>query len=162
MRLQDADTRIARGHDVVGGEGVTVVEWGDKVSSALPVERLDVRIDAGVAEGDEITRFYDPMISKLIAYGPSRDEAIRSMRRALDEFEVRGLATNIEFLSAIMAHPRFHAADLDTGFIAKEFGDRFIPTQGTYPDVGRLVAVAATMSRMIDLYARSEIGRAHV
>ncbi len=108
-----------------------------------------VRIDAGAAEGDEITRYYDPMISKLIATGATRDDAIKSMRRALDEFEVRGVATNLEFLSAIMAHPRFQAADLDTGFIAQEFGDRFLPMTGSYPDVGVLVAVAATMSRIL-------------
>jgi propionyl-CoA carboxylase alpha chain len=125
-----------------------LVKYREPTSGVFGTQK-SVRIDAGVTEGDEITRFYDPMISKLIANGPTRDEAIRSMCRALDEFEVRGLATNIEFLAAIMAHPRFHAAELDTGFIAKEFGDRFIPMQGNYPDVGRLVAVAAVMSRIL-------------
>ena len=125
-----------------------LVKYREPTSGVFGMQK-SVRIDAGVAEGDEITRFYDPMISKLIATGPTRDEAIKSMRRALDEFEVRGLASNIEFLAAIMAHPRFHAAELDTGFIAKEFGDRFIPMQGAYPDVGRLVAVAAVMSRIL-------------
>ena len=125
-----------------------LVKYREPTSGVFGTQK-SVRIDAGVAEGDEITRFYDPMISKLISTGATRDEAIKSMCRALDEFEVRGLATNIEFLAAIMAHPRFHSAEIDTGFIAKEFGERFLPMQGAYPDVGRLVAVAAVMSRVL-------------
>ena len=125
-----------------------LVRYREPTSGIFGTQKT-IRIDAGAAEGDEITRFYDPMISKLIANGPTRDDAIKSMRRALDEFEVRGVATNLEFLSAILAHPRFQAADLDTGFIAKEFGDRFLPMQSAYPDLGRLAAVAATMSRIL-------------
>ncbi len=125
-----------------------LVRYREPTSGVFGTQK-SVRIDAGAAEGDEITRYYDPMISKLIATGATRDDAIKSMRRALDEFEVRGVATNLEFLSAILAHPRFEAADLDTGFIAQEFGDRFLPMTGAYPDVGVLVAVAATMSRIL-------------
>jgi propionyl-CoA carboxylase alpha chain len=108
-----------------------------------------VRIDNGVLEGDEIMRHYDPMITKLIAMGATREDARRTLLRAIDEFELRGLANNREFLAAVLALPRFQAGDLDTGFIAKEFGDRFLPTQSSYPDIGVLVAVAATMSRIL-------------
>src|SRR5260221_157965 len=66
----------------------------------------DVRVDSGVYEGGEISMFYDPMIAKLCSYGKTRTEAIGRMRRALDEFYIRGVSHNVPFLAALMAHPR--------------------------------------------------------
>ncbi len=71
--------------------------------------RPDVRVDTGVYEGGEISMFYDPMIAKLCSYGKTRIDAIERMRRALDEFYVRGVSHNVPFLAALMAHPRFRA-----------------------------------------------------
>ncbi len=84
-----------------------------------------MRVDSGVYEGAEISMFYDPMIAKLVAYGPDRQSATQTMREALDAFYIRGLNHNMPFLSALMAHERFAAGRLTTGFIAEEFPDGF-------------------------------------
>ncbi|ODU31567.1 biotin carboxylase N-terminal domain-containing protein, partial [Sphingopyxis sp. SCN 67-31] len=66
-----------------------------------------IRVDDGVAEGGEVSIFYDPMIAKLITWGETRDEAADLQVAALDRFELEGLGHNIDFVSAIMQHPRF-------------------------------------------------------
>jgi 3-methylcrotonyl-CoA carboxylase alpha subunit len=78
------------------------------------------RIETGVEEGDEISPFYDPMIAKLIAHGDDRDEAIAALADILDEVEVWPVRTNANFLFNALLHPAFGAAELDTGFIARE------------------------------------------
>lgn len=90
-----------------------------------PEETATVRVDTGVFEGAEISMFYDPMIAKLVTYGETREQAIAAQRRALDEFYIRGIAHNIPFLSALMAHPRFQSGDMSTNFIAEEYPDGF-------------------------------------
>ncbi len=77
------------------------------------------RVDTGVREGDSIPVHYDPMIAKLIVHGADRAAALRQLRRALAEYEIAGVATNLGLLRAIAAHPAFAAAELDTGFIAR-------------------------------------------
>ncbi len=84
-----------------------------------------VRVDDGVADGGEVSMFYDPMIAKLITWGKTRDEAADKQIAALDKFELEGLGHNIDFVSAIMQHPRFRSGDLTTGFIAEEYPDGF-------------------------------------
>ncbi|MDF2493957.1 acetyl-CoA carboxylase biotin carboxylase subunit [Sphingomonas sp.] len=84
-----------------------------------------IRIDDGVAEGSAITRFYDPMIAKLISWAPDRAGAIDAQARALEQFEIEGPATNIDLAAALMRHPRFRAGDLETGFIAQEYPGGF-------------------------------------
>ena len=88
-------------------------------------ERAYVRVDDGVAEGGEVSMFYDPMIAKLITWAPTREEAIDLQIAALDAFEIEGLGHNIDFLSALMQHPRFRAGALTTGFIAEEYPEGF-------------------------------------
>ena len=90
-----------------------------------PQENAHVRVDTGVYEGAEISMFYDPMIAKLVTTGATRDEAIAAQRQALDEYFIRGIAHNIPFLSALMAHPRFQSGDMTTAFIAEEYPDGF-------------------------------------
>jgi acetyl-CoA carboxylase, biotin carboxylase subunit len=82
-----------------------------------------VRNDNGVYAGYTVPVFYDPMLSKLIAHGKTRDEAIGRMRRALAEYRVDGIMTTIPFFTFIMEHPDFAAARFDTSFI-----DRILPT----------------------------------
>ena len=84
-----------------------------------------VRVDDGVADGGEVSMFYDPMIAKLITWGKTRDEAADKQIAALDKFELEGLGHNIDFVSAIMQHPRFRSGELTTGFIAEEYPDGF-------------------------------------
>ncbi|HEX2794367.1 MAG TPA: acetyl/propionyl/methylcrotonyl-CoA carboxylase subunit alpha [Croceicoccus sp.] len=84
-----------------------------------------IRVDDGVMEGGEVSMFYDPMIAKLITWAPTRDEAADLQVKALDAFEIEGLGHNIDFVSAIMQHPRFRSGELTTGFIAEEYLDGF-------------------------------------
>jgi propionyl-CoA carboxylase alpha chain len=84
-----------------------------------------VRVDDGVYDGGEVSMFYDPMIAKLITWGKTRDEAADLQIAALDRFEIEGLGHNIDFVSAIMQHPRFRSGELTTGFIAEEYPDGF-------------------------------------
>ncbi len=101
-----------------------------------------VRVDAGVEEGGEVSIFYDPMIAKLITWGETRDEAADLQVAALDRFELEGLGHNIDFLSAIMQHPRFRSGELTTGFIAEEYPEGFHGAD-TDADVTRALAAIA-------------------
>ncbi|GLR47113.1 acetyl-CoA carboxylase biotin carboxylase subunit [Sphingomonas astaxanthinifaciens] len=84
-----------------------------------------VRVDDGVFEGGEVSMFYDPMIAKLVTWAPTRDEAADKQVEALDAFRIEGLGHNVDFLSAIMQHPRFRVGELTTGFIAEEYPEGF-------------------------------------
>ena len=82
-----------------------------------------IRDDSGVSEGDEVSIHYDPMISKLAAWGQTREEAIDRMRRALDEYAVGGISTTLPFFREIIRDDEFIEAKLDTGFIPR-FNER--------------------------------------
>jgi propionyl-CoA carboxylase alpha chain len=108
-----------------------------------------VRNDAGVREGDEISMYYDPMISKLSTWGPDRIAAIDAMGRALENFHIEGLGQNIPFLAAVMDQGRFRSGELSTSYIKDEFPEGF---QGTAPDDFQkdlMTAVACAMHRAI-------------
>lgn len=83
----------------------------------LPAGGLGLRVDTAVYEGYEIPPFYDSMIAKVITYGGSREEAIAKMNRALYEFIINGVDTNIEFQSRILNHPEYLRGEFDTSFI---------------------------------------------
>ncbi|WP_372890712.1 biotin/lipoyl-containing protein, partial [Rhodosalinus sp.] len=80
------------------------------------------RADTGVRAGDAITPHYDPMIAKLVVHGPTRDIALRKLRRALDATQVAGTVTNLAFLGALARHAGFAAGDVDTGLIDRDRG----------------------------------------
>src|SRR5206468_10340573 len=86
---------------------------------------ITVRNDTGVYEGGEISIWYDPMIAKLVTHAKTREAAIDAQSDALDAFAIEGIRHNIPFLAALMAHPRWRAGKLSTGFIAEEFPDGF-------------------------------------
>jgi len=102
-----------------------------------------IRVDDGVYEGGEVSMFYDPMIAKLITWGETRDEAADKQVAALDQFEIEGLGHNIDFVSAIMQHPRFRSGELTTGFIAEEYPEGFTGAPASEELQGELAAVAA-------------------
>jgi pyruvate carboxylase subunit A len=81
---------------------------------------IGIRVDSGVYNRYVIPPYYDPMISKLVAWGRDRNEAILRMRRALYEYIIVGVKTNIPFHKAVMENPRFVSGDLSTSFIEKE------------------------------------------
>ncbi len=107
------------------------------------VESVRVRVDDGVAEGGEVSMFYDPMIAKLVTWAPTREAAIDAQIAALDAFEIVGPGTNIDFVSALMQHPRFRAGALTTGFIAEEYPEGFHGAPASADLTRTLAAVAA-------------------
>ena len=112
-----------------------------------PAEHSDddvrVRVDDGVAEGGEVSMFYDPMIAKLVTWAPTREAAIDAQIAALDAFEIVGPGTNIDFVSALMQHPRFRSGALSTGFIAEEYPEGFQGAPASEDLTQTLAAVAA-------------------
>ncbi|WP_166038565.1 acetyl/propionyl/methylcrotonyl-CoA carboxylase subunit alpha [Sphingosinicella sp. YJ22] len=109
-----------------------------------------VRVDDGVFEGGEVSMFYDPMIAKLITWAPTRDEAIAAQVEALDEFIVDGIGHNIDFLSALMQHPRFQQGRLTTGFIAEEYPEGFEGAPASDELVADLAIIAAVAGHVTD------------
>ena len=108
-----------------------------------------VRNDAGVREGDEISMFYDPMISKLSTWAPTRLAAIDAMGMALEDFHIEGLGQNIPFLAAVMDQARFRSGVLSTNYIKDEFPDGFLGTPPTNWQRELVSAVACAMHRII-------------
>ena len=109
-----------------------------------------VRVDDGVAEGGEVSIFYDPMLAKLVTWAPTRDGAIDAQLAALDRYEIAGVGHNLHFLSALMQHERFRAGALTTGFIAEEYPDGFA---GAPADARLLTALAATAAFVATAHA---------
>ena len=105
-----------------------------------------IRVDDGVYDGGEVSMFYDPMIAKLITWGPNRDVAADLQIAALDRFEIEGLGHNIDFVSAIMQHPRFRSGELTTGFIAEEYPDGFHGASAEPSLVKSLAAIAGFLA----------------
>jgi acetyl-CoA carboxylase biotin carboxylase subunit len=104
-------------------------------------EGMGLRNDCGVYEGAEVPIYYDPMIAKLITWGENRVEAILRMRRALREYQVRGIKTNIAFNQWILRHPRFMSGDFNTSFIEEEY--RSTSNEEVYPHKEIALASAA-------------------
>ena len=86
---------------------------------------VTLRVDDGVIEGSEVSIYYDPMIAKLCTWAPTREAATDAMAKALDGYEIDGIITNLPFLSALIAHPRWRSAELTTKLIEEEFPDGF-------------------------------------
>jgi propionyl-CoA carboxylase alpha subunit len=110
---------------------------------------VTVRNDTGVYEGGEISLYYDPMIAKLVTHAPSRAAAVAAQSDALDAFVIDGIRHNVPFLAALMAHPRWQAGKLSTGFIAEEFPGGFhaVAPQGETAKV--LAAMAAAIDHVL-------------
>ncbi|MFJ2646458.1 acetyl-CoA carboxylase biotin carboxylase subunit [Streptomyces sp. NPDC087420] len=92
-----------------------------------------VRTDSGLSEGTDVGSAYDPMLSKVIAYGPDRATALRRLRAALADTVTLGVPTNAGFLRRLLAHPSVVAGDLDTGLVEREVAD-LLPA-GVPPEV---------------------------
>ena len=90
-----------------------------------PPEVNGVRIDAGFVEGDEVSSHYDPMIAKLIVHGPDRTAALQKMVAALEQYEIAGLVTNIDFVKRVCQSPDFIAGNVETGYIPKHHDELF-------------------------------------
>jgi propionyl-CoA carboxylase alpha chain len=113
------------------------------------LDGVTVRNDTGVTEGGEISIHYDPMIAKLVTHGATRDVAIAAQSNALDAFVIDGIRHNIPFLSALMAHERWRAGRLSTGFIAEEFPEGFHPIAPAGAMAETIAAVAAAIDHVM-------------
>jgi 3-methylcrotonyl-CoA carboxylase alpha subunit len=109
---------------------------------AFPEGRSGIRIDSGVEQGSEITVHYDPMIAKVIAYGPDRATAISRLIDALDATIVSGPTTNRAFLARLLGHARFRKGDVSTGMIEEVFADLKTPSE-IPPKIIALAALAS-------------------
>lgn len=94
----------------------------------IPDVSENVRVDTGVRQGDEVSVYYDPMIAKLIVWDEDRDKALNRLTKALSEYRISGMTTNIDFLYNLANSKSFRAADLDTGFIEKHHAEIFHDT----------------------------------
>ena len=110
-----------------------------------PEQSNGLRIDAGYREGDAVSPHYDAMLAKVIAWAPTRDAAIERLNRGLEDTDVRGIVTNIPFLSALVTHPDVRANVIDTGFIERELKNLTPPPRAP-SDLELCAAVAAILS----------------
>lgn len=101
-----------------------------------------IRVDTGFGKGREISRYYDSLIAKVIAHAATRDQAIRRLCSALREFHILGVATNIEYLIAVLEHPEFLAGNTDTGFLGRHFAE-WQPRADVPEAIGLLVGMAS-------------------
>ncbi len=107
-----------------------------------PPQGTNIRTDSGVAAGSEITVYYDPMVAKLLAWAPTREQAIARMTYALDNFVILGPTTNIPYLRRILNHPEFVAGNTHTHFLA----DHAIDAAPTSPPPAAYIAAAVCKS----------------
>src|SRR6185437_11060856 len=110
-----------------------------------PEQTNGLRIDAGYREGDAVSPHYDAMLAKVIAWAPTRDAAIERLNRGLEDTDVRGIVTNIPFLSALLTHPDVRANAIDTGFIERELKKLTPPPAGA-SELELCAAVAAILN----------------
>ncbi len=123
-------------------------QTGRLVHLRLP-EGEGIRVDSGIEQGGSVSVHYDPMIAKVIAYGPDRPAALARLAAALGRTEVVGVTTNAAFLKALVEHPEVVAGPIDTGFVGREI-DRLAPTPSA-PSAA-VIAVAG-LAEMLDLAA---------
>jgi acetyl-CoA carboxylase biotin carboxylase subunit len=105
-----------------------------------------LREDSGVYEGFEVPVHYDSMLSKLVAHGTTRADAIARMRRALSEYKILGVRTTLPFLARVMRHPEFVAGDFDTSFVARMAAEPAGADEGPW----RIGVAAAAIRRLED------------
>ncbi len=111
-----------------------------KILFLRPADGPGIREDSGVSQGSEISLYYDPMISKLVAWGNNREHAIRRMLRALREYELLGIHTTIPFLIRVLEHPQFRKGRFTTKFI-EEYGEQLFSDDDPLAEVAHLAAV---------------------
>ena len=120
---------------------------------------VTLRNDTGVAEGSEISLYYDPMIAKLVTHAPTRQQAIAAQADALDAFTIEGIRHNVPFLATLMQHKRFQAGKLSTAFIAEEFPDGFHQVAPPADMTRVLAAVAAAADHVLGARKRRISGQ---
>ncbi|XP_019854923.1 PREDICTED: methylcrotonoyl-CoA carboxylase subunit alpha, mitochondrial [Amphimedon queenslandica] len=100
---------------------------------ATPSSSETVRIDTGVRQGDEVTAYYDPMIAKLVVWGPTRTLALNKLVQSLHNYQIVGVHSNLSFLTSLASHQSFIDADVHTGFIEQHRESLFPSNKGLSP-----------------------------
>lgn len=106
-----------------------------RVPDASAAITPSLRLEQGFTEGAQIGVFYDPMIAKLVVHGRDRTEALRMLRRGLEEYKVVGVSTNVEFLRTLAGNDAFIQGDVETGFIKKHYSELFPPISDPSPEL---------------------------
>ncbi|KAJ3113048.1 hypothetical protein HK098_007834 [Nowakowskiella sp. JEL0407] len=114
-----------------------------------PAASPSVRIETGIRQGDAVSVYYDPMIAKLVVHGRDRASALALLRRKLEEFQVVGLRTNIEFLKRLAGHDAFARGEVETGFIKLYEGDVLKPPGEPQPIVLAQAALATFWNNIL-------------
>ena len=148
--LMNGDRRSLKGHAI---EARIISE--DPARGFLPsVGRIvgwaapsgeGVRVDTGFRAGDEVSRYYDSLLAKVIAHGMDREEAIVRLRGALADFHVLGVSTNIAYLLDVLEHPGFKKGEIDTGFLGREFEEWAAPA-GLPEELSAIFAAATELN----------------
>ena len=138
-----------RGHAIecriYAEDPVTFFPSPGKISLLRVPSGIGIRDDSSVYEGAEVTVHYDPMISKLVAWGADRDEAIHRMLRALAEYRIQGPTTNVAFHRWALEHPRFRSGNYDTNFVPQEYKGLPVAPDGGDPDAVAIIAAAVAL-----------------
>jgi acetyl-CoA carboxylase biotin carboxylase subunit len=121
-----------------------------KITRLLTPSGPGIREDAGIYEGWTVPLEYDPMLAKLIAYAPTREQAIRRLRRALDEYFIGGIASNLGLFRRILDDPAFISADIDTGYLDRLISSSEQPTSAMNGAGEKIAAVAAALMQSTD------------
>jgi acetyl-CoA carboxylase biotin carboxylase subunit len=106
-----------------------------------------IRDDSGVYTGWTVPQFYDPLISKLVAWAPTRPQAIERLIRALGDYTVHGITTNVAYLTAALGHPAFRSGEYDTSFCARYAKDLVQPPDPRFEQVALIAAAVAAFKR---------------
>jgi len=127
-----------------------------KITLLLAPSGPGIRRDSGMYEGWNVPLDYDPLLAKLIGYGTDRDQAIGRLRRALNEYFVGGIKTNISLFRRILNHPDFQAAKIDTGFLDRLLKQK--DAQTNLPADSQAAEVAAIAAGMFAVLGSAAAG----
>ncbi|MBU4226492.1 MAG: acetyl-CoA carboxylase biotin carboxylase subunit [Chloroflexi bacterium] len=131
-----------------------------KIAHSILPTGPGVRVDTGVYSGFEITPYYDPLIAKLVVWGKTRAQAILRMRRALEEYRIVGVRTNIPFHQAMMDSHRFMGGQYDTRFVEERFSMQEVAEGKTiHPEIAAIMATLVahrSMARTAQVVRRGE------
>ncbi|MEM7071245.1 MAG: biotin/lipoyl-containing protein, partial [Pseudomonadota bacterium] len=118
-----------------------------QLSAPAPATKKEyqIRVDTGVAEGSEISMHYDPMIAKLIVWAKTRELAFETMRKALNDYQLSGISSNIPFLSLLVCDPNIINGDADTGYIERHFTDTLKDQFNQINDLNPYLSLAAIL-----------------
>ena len=121
-----------------------------KISLLRPASGPGVRDDSGIFEGAQVSSNYDPLLAKLSVWGEDRTQALRRMQRALGEYAIGGIRTNLAFLARVVAHPDFVAGNYDIGFLNQHLPELLLEPESDADTRWLLAAAAATAARVVD------------